>query len=868
MLRQALLCRHTCNLFLNKSLLENNYNLFISLFYRQKSDIFRKFQKPRKDFQKVTSSNENKGYRKLNNNSKLTGDIIKEEVDKNLKKLKKDLFNRGEFSSFKSRKLINSMQNLRAAYGEISTKIDSSKEMKIPPSKIFLEIIGNGSYNLSSSLLIRTENNIYLINIPEGTTRSTHLSRIKPSNVKDIFITRPTINNIAGLPGFILTKESADNLGSRTRFHGVSQMVQFAKAIQPISDEDFGRKKISTTFDIISPEEGMFSDEAFDIKYIPITSTIDSPTISYCFLFEAKLPQKKINPLKLVELNIPKGPWLGRLKNGETVILPDDRTIRPEDVLFDHDFSKERPNLLVLDVQSIDEIKSLDRSSHLFQYIDGKKILNYVVHNVNNFVYNSKEYQLFKKKISFSTTKHIIVNETAQYWPSNDGMYHIIKYNNDICPELFPLPYGYDSNLSFTSDDDYNREDLDLVVKNFARFPMRGTPHSDDVMKFNIGLFSTHFALTPQNADDLEKSLKDFRFEICQNEKLKTNDIYPELSVLGTSSAVPSKYRNVSSYLLKTSDTSSFLVDIGESTYTQLFYQYGPSKIKDILTQIKACFITHAHQDHVNGIGNFVMKRKEAFDSQNIPYIPLIIVGNSNVQKYINSYDFYMSKISQHIKFVHNFRKINPENTLGNNVRQPLAFDVENVLPFDLYNPEEWNLKNIKAVPVKHMGAANGYILTDTKDRKFVFSGDTMPCDLLVREGMNADILIHEATFEDDFEKEAFRKKHSTIKQAVTVGKEMNAKYTLLTHFSARYHKVPMLPEYLEENNAGIAFDLMRIKFNQWEIVPKLNKLFRIAYASELFDLETKLHQRILVTNDQIKRKSTEKDVPPSKKLC
>lgn len=48
---------------------------------------------------------------------------------------------------------------------------------------------------------------------------------------------------------------------------------------------------------------------------------------------------------------------------------------------------------------------------------------------------------------------------------------------------------------------------------------------------------------------------------------------------------------------------------------------------------------------------------------------------------------------------------------------------------------------------------ANGFIFIDKKNqRKVVFSGDTMPCDLLVEQGMNADILVHECTFEDDLE--------------------------------------------------------------------------------------------------------------------
>lgn len=57
------------------------------------------------------------------------------------------------------------------------------------------------------------------------------------------------------------------------------------------------------------------------------------------------------------------------------------------------------------------------------------------------------------------------------------------------------------------------------------------------------------------------------------------------------------------------------------------------------------------------------------------------------------------------------------------------------------------------AVQVYHTRMANGFIFIDNiNKRKIVFSGDTMPCNLLIEQGINADILIHECTFEDDLE--------------------------------------------------------------------------------------------------------------------
>lgn len=75
---------------------------------------------------------------------------------------------------------------------------------------------------------------------------------------------------------------------------------------------------------------------------------------------------------------------------------------------------------------------------------------------------------------------------------------------------------------------------------------------------------------------------------------------------------------------------------------------------------------------------------------------------------------------------------------------------------------------------------------------------------------MNSDVLIHEATFEDDLAHEAKMKMHSTTSEAINIGKKMNAKFTLLTHFSQRYYKIPVMSEHFDDN-VGVAFDNLRV---------------------------------------------------------
>lgn len=123
---------------------------------------------------------------------------------------------------------------------------------------------------------------------------------------------------------------------------------------------------------------------------------------------------------------------------------------------------------------------------------------------------------------------------------------------------------------------------------------------------------------------------------------------------------------------------------------------------------------------------------------------------------------------------------------------------------------DDLEMSKIKTVYVRHCPNAFGVSFTHSSGYKITYSGDTMPSDSLVELGMNSDLLIHEATMEDELAKEAVVKMHSTTSQAIQIGKKMNAKFTLLTHFSQRYAKLPRFNDNFSEN-VGIAFDNMQV---------------------------------------------------------
>lgn len=132
-------------------------------------------------------------------------------------------------------------------------------------------------------------------------------------------------------------------------------------------------------------------------------------------------------------------------------------------------------------------------------------------------------------------------------------------------------------------------------------------------------------------------------------------------------------------------------------------------------------------------------------------------------------------------------------------------------------------------VKVLHPRMARAIVLRLADGKKIVYSGDTRPCDELIQAGKDADLLIHEATFDEELYKEAVAKKHCTLTEAQQVSKEMNAKYTIFTHFSGRYPRLPIMTNE-SAIDAGIAFDYMKIPFSRMNTLSKTIPVLKLAF--------------------------------------
>jgi ribonuclease Z len=79
--------------------------------------------------------------------------------------------------------------------------------------------------------------------------------------------------------------------------------------------------------------------------------------------------------------------------------------------------------------------------------------------------------------------------------------------------------------------------------------------------------------------------------------------------------------------------------------------------------------------------------------------------------------------------------------------------------------------------------------------RKIVYSGDTRPFKGFAKFAASSDLVVHEATFDDNLSEKAELDGHSTPSQAGLLAKRAKAKMLALTHVSARYADPGLLLE-------------------------------------------------------------------------
>lgn len=267
-----------------------------------------------------------------------------------------------------------------------------------------------------------------------------------------------------------------------------------------------------------------------------------------------------------------------------------------------------------------------------------------------------------------------------------------------------------------------------------------------------------------------------------------------EITLLGTSSMVPTEERNHSAALLSYKG-ENILIDCGEGTQRQF------RKAKISAMKITKILISHWHGDHILGLpGLFLTLGSQKYAGT------LEIYGPKGTKKFIHdlfSFFIQQNKISYTVKEVGNGLFFENEDF------QLEAIELEHSTRCLGFSFVEKNKRRVDMQALKRLGIKAGpelKRLQEGKDivlqgkkisakkythttlgKKVSFVNDTKICSNAVTLAKKADLLFCESTYLHDMADVAKKRGHMTAKQAAQVAKRAKAGRLVLIHFSQRY---------------------------------------------------------------------------------
>lgn len=293
-----------------------------------------------------------------------------------------------------------------------------------------------------------------------------------------------------------------------------------------------------------------------------------------------------------------------------------------------------------------------------------------------------------------------------------------------------------------------------------------------------------------------------------------------EVVMLGTASQVPTRYRNHNGYLLRW-DRHGILFDPGEGTQRQMIFA-GVSA-----TAITQICITHFHGDHCLGLAGITQR----ISLDGVPHqIPVHFPASGrrfydrlrHASIFRDEADMLPCPISDDGQ-LHSTDGLTLScaqldhgvDTFGYRLDEP---DGRRMLPnalaaVGLRGPAVGVLQREGTVEHDGRTVSIQEVSEPRPGQSFALVMDTRPCAGALELARGVDMLVCEATYLSEHEREAHDHQHMTARQAAELARDAGARSLVLTHFSQRY---PRLEPFLEEAsavfpNVTVAVDGMRV---------------------------------------------------------
>jgi len=293
---------------------------------------------------------------------------------------------------------------------------------------------------------------------------------------------------------------------------------------------------------------------------------------------------------------------------------------------------------------------------------------------------------------------------------------------------------------------------------------------------------------------------------------------------LGTGGSIPTPKRGLSAIAIRRK-AELLLFDCGEGTQRQMI-QAGVG-----FHRKAKIFVTHMHGDHVLGLPGLLQTMSLLGRTKKLE-----IYGPQGIKAFVEA-------ISQTVRFSLTFPVQVSEVEAGlvceekeYEVYAAQSDHIDHSLAYALIEkprPGRFNIEKARSLGVpegplwsKLQGGSSVKLPSGRNvkpemvlghprpGRKIVYSGDTRQSENLVKLAENADMLIHEATFDDELTERAVEDGHSTPGMAAETAKKAGVKRLVLTHISARYKDAGLLLEQARKIfvNTELAEDFLRLE--------------------------------------------------------
>ena len=756
---------------------------------------------------------------------------------------------------------LNKADKLQGRLQRLIGRLQARSERALPSSKMrnsyYVVTVPAADASSLPSILLTFDDKKYLFNCGENTQRQLLGQKLPMRKIKAIFTTGGWQSH-AGLPGFMLSIHDSNGLPPLS-LHGPQGLAHYLASLRagqqrawqyesraPFAIEEYGESgQVYEDGNVrivplraTASEDGLQLDsreadrvlkvalsvwtgrflEEIDGEWRPSTAkrkrqdatdepsedgratiTLDQirafqrylgadlprtrfPDAAISYWIQAQDLPGRFDVARAKALGVPPGPQYGLLQRGRSVTTADGVTVRPEDVLGP---SRKSAPVLLVHCPAPAYIPSLV-AQDVWPEIDGSVRSDAcMIHCAPLSVLEDERYRHWAE--SYGCARHLVSNDecTADSITNAKAASYAADMQQ-LTPGFSRPPHLFGGVTGPLPEWLAGKGEILARTYEFTPFPQFKATAPAAVKGKEVPEYRQLLAKHGPGGGEIVDSPESDMVVTC----------------LGTGSAGPSSYRNVSGTHVQVSADFGMLLDCGEGTLGQLRRAFG-ERFEAMLRSLRVIYLSHMHADHHLGLVGLVQVWQEHNRHADLR---LVVLCPGKLGRSLLEYGSLDPSVAS----------VATINTYGLLVDNKLDWAEAELSRLKGIVP---HIERAVCVPTPHSERATCVRFDFTTGESLAYSGDTRPLDDFVELGAGVTCLVHEATLGHDKLEEAIVKRHSTLTEALDVSRRMDAKSTILTHISQRYPKFPVLTNRqaveMRDRRVVVAHDNMQVELSK-----------------------------------------------------